>query len=269
MQRHLNSAATGRPDWDWLSRVRAEHLPRTVPRLLVLGCGSGYLERALVRDDAVGTVRILATDPRPEAVDLAARQAQQLGLSRIEYARLDPESEALPEGPWDLILAADFLHHVQDAERVLAAAGRGLAPRGRFVFHEYTGPNRFQHSAERLEIVRRYFPLLPDRVRADPSTGELLWRRDRLDPERLARELPFEAAASETLVPLARRILVPEAEMSGGEGLLHPLLSGLVYAYRGEDEPLFEVLCAAEEHLTATGQLAPLFTIFVGGPRGR
>jgi SAM-dependent methyltransferase len=238
LQRHLNRTATGRPDWDWLTRVRAEFLPPNVARVLVLGGGSDYLERALLRYDGIGTVRIL-----------------------------DPERDPLPDGPWNLILAADFLHHAKDVEPLLVEAGRALAPRGRFVFHEYTGPNRFQHPEERMAIVRRYFPLLPDRIRADPATGEILWRRERTDPDRLARELPFEAASSEALLPLARRIFVSEAELPCGGGLLHPLFSGLVCAPRAEDEPLFEVLGAAEAHLTANGLLAPLFTVFVGAPR--
>src|SRR5206468_6859757 len=51
LQSHLNRAATGNPDYDWLSYVRALHLPAALERTLVLGCGSGVLERALIRKD--------------------------------------------------------------------------------------------------------------------------------------------------------------------------------------------------------------------------
>ena len=95
----------------------------------------------------------------------------------------------------------------------------------------------------------------------------LLWRRERMDPARLARENPREAAASETILPLARRMFLAETELSGGGGLLHPLLSGLARNFRPgsrEDERLLGLLCEAEAAAVSAGALAPLFTVFVG-----
>jgi SAM-dependent methyltransferase len=265
LQAHLNRAATGHAGVDWLSHVRAEHLPARVPRTLVLGCGHGFLERALARYAGIGA--ILATDGDPASVEIAAKAARREGFASIAHARLNLGGDPLPQGPWDLVMAHDVLHHVPDAESVLRAVREALAPGGRFVFWEYTGPARFQHGDAAMEIVERYFRLLPERIRTDPETGHVLWSRGRVDPERLARESPREAAASDTLRPLARRFFARDAELSGGEGLLHPLLSGLEGHFRAgsaEDERLLQVLCAAEEHATSLGILSPLFTVFVG-----
>ncbi len=265
LQRHVNRTATGNPDGDWLSHVRAEHLPRTVARTLVLGCGNGFLERALARQAGIG--EILATDPDGAAVEAAAKAARRTGLATVAYERIDPDRDSLPEGPWNLVLANDLLHHVADPERLLRSIREGLAPGGHFVFSEYTGPNRFQHGAATLEIVERYFRLLPDRIRTDPDSGRVLWRHEPVDAARLAREHPAEAAASDALRPLARRLFSVQAELSGGGGLLHPLLSGFARNFRPgspEDERLLEVLCAEEARATALGMLAPLFTAFVG-----
>ncbi len=204
LQRHLNRTATGNPDCDWLSHVRTAYLPRRVDRTLVLGCWYGFLERALARHAGIG--EILATDTNPAAVEAAEKVARRSGLAAIAYRRLDPESEALPEGPWNLVLANDFLHHVADLEPLLRAIRDVLAPGGHFVFSEYTGPPRFQHGAVTMEIVERYFRVLPDRIRTDPDTGRRIWRHEPVDAARLARELPSEAAASDTLLPLARRL---------------------------------------------------------------
>jgi len=268
LQRYLNRTATGDPECDWLSCVRREHLPRRLERTLVLGCGNGFLERALVRHDGVGA--ILATDADPTAVEAAARQARRSGLISIAYSVLDPSRDALPAGPWNAILANDLLHHMPEIEALYARIHDALAPGGRFVFSEYTGPSRFQHPDESIEIVQRYFRLLPDRWRTDPDTGVTSWRRERIDAARLARESPFEAAGSDRLLPAARRAFAAQAELSGGGGLLHPLLSGFARNYRegsSEDERLLEVLCAAEEHLVSLRQLAPIFTVFVGRRR--
>ena len=265
LQAHLNRTATGRPDYDWLTFVRAEHLPARVPRTLVLGCGNGFLERALARHS--GIEEILATDRDAASVEAAASAARREGRSTIAYRRLDVERDDLPDGPWDLVLANDLLHHVAELEPLLRRIRDVLAPGGAFVFSEYTGPRRFQHDAAAQEMVERYFRTLPEHIRKDPDTGRSLWNRSHVDAERLARESPDEAATSDMLVPLARKLFRSETELSGGEGLLHPLLSGLARNFRPasrEDERLLSVLCAAEENATALGILRPLFTIFVG-----
>ena len=269
LQAHLNRTATGNPDLDWLSFVRSAHLPARIPRTLVLGCGNGYLERALSRHS--GIEHILATDVDDSALALAANAARREGRSRIEYRRLDVDNENLPRGNegkgWDLILANDLLHHVAGIEPLLRGIRDALAPGGRLVFSEYTGPRRFQHDAVTQEMVQRYFRLLPEHIRRDPDTGRTLWNPPAIDPERLARDNPREAAASDTLLPLARKLFRAEAELSGGGGLLHPVLSGLARFFRpgsSEDERLLAVLCAAEEHATAGGILRPLFTVYIG-----
>jgi SAM-dependent methyltransferase len=265
LQAHLNRTATGNPRYDWLSFVRAEHLPPRVPRTLVLGCGNGFLERALSRHS--GIEEILATDPDSVAVESAANAARREGRSTIAYRRLDVETESLPGDGWNLILANDLLHHVAAIEPLLRSVRDALAPGGRFVFSEYTGPRRFQHDAAAREMVDRYFRLLPEHIRKDPDTGRPLWNRPPVDADRLARESPSEAAASDALLPLARKLFRPDAELSGGGGLLHPLLSGLARNFRPgsrEDERLMGVLCAAEEKATALGILRTLFTVFVG-----
>ncbi len=268
LQRHLNRTATGDPACDWLSFVRREFLPRRLERTLVLGCGNGFLERALVRTEGVGA--ILATDPDPATVEAAAREARRAALATLAYAVLDPARDPIPAGPWDAIIAHDLLHRAPAIESIFARIHDALAGNGRFVFSEYTGPPRFQHSDAAMDVVGRYFRLLPDRWRADPDTGSRSWRRDRLDAARLARETPLEAAESDQLLPCARRAFRAEAELSGGGGLLHPLLTGLARNHRSgssEDERLLEVLCAAEAHLTSLGILSPTHTVFVGRRR--
>jgi SAM-dependent methyltransferase len=265
LQAHLNLTATGRTDCDWLSHVRATHLPARVPRTLVLGCGNGFLERALARQDGIG--EILATDPDAASAEAAAKAARREGFASITHARLDPGQEPLPGSGWNLILAHDLLHHLPSPETVLRAIRDALAPGGQFVFSEYTGPPRFQYDDVTLEMVERYFRVLPDRIRRDPDSGQPLWRRERVDAVRLERESPHEAAQSHRLLPLARRMFGVDAELSGGGGLLHPLLSGFARNFRAgspEDERLLDVLCSVEAHATSLGALSPLFSVFVG-----
>ena len=266
LQRHLNLTATGDPNQDWLSHVRLRHFSASARRILVLNCGLGYLERALARQG--GRVEILAVDANPDAVARARLQAERHHLPSISYAVLDPEHDALPAGPWDAVLAEGLLHHTLGLEELFARVHAELSPRGRVAFSDYTGPARFRHAEQTWEMVDRYFRLLPEHVRRDPESGHIAWSRERPDPARLARETPAEAARSEEILPLARREFARCAELSGGGGLLHPLLSGLATRFRlDEDERLFEVLCAAEAELAAAGLAPPIFTVFIGERR--
>jgi SAM-dependent methyltransferase len=266
LQRHLNRTATGDPSQDWLSHVRMHHLGATVRNVLVLNCGFGYLERALARQG--GIARIVAVDADPDAVARARLQAERLHLPVISYAVFDPERDPLPAGPWDAVLAEGLLHHLLGLEDLYARIHAELSPRGRVVFSDYTGPARFQHGEQTWQMVDRYFRLLPEHVRRDPQSGRVEWSREHVDAARLSRELPAEAARSVEILPLARRAFARRAELSGGGGLLHPLLGGRAIRFRaGEDERLLEVLCTAEAELAATGVLPSIFTVFVGERR--
>ena len=161
-------------------------------------------------------------DADPAAVERARRQAERAGLAAISYAVFDPERDALPDAPWDAVIASDVLHHVLALEELFARVHAALAPGGRFVLVEYVGPNRFQYSEERLDLARRYFRLLPERLRRDPDGPRV--RRDRIDPARLERERPAEAARSE-LCPSRAGPSFPRPSTRRRRAL-HPVLSG-------------------------------------------
>jgi SAM-dependent methyltransferase len=165
------------------------------------------------------------------------------------------------------VIVHNVLHHAADPEALLRRLDAALAPGGRLVFLEYVGPDRFQYPDERMDVVRRYFRLLPERLRRDPDTGRAIRWRERPDAGRLAREHPNEAALSTRLLALARRTFAEEAFYPAGGGLLHPLLSGLERNFgadHADDERVLAVLCAAEARLEAEGLAPDDFAIFVG-----
>ena len=271
VRRYLHRLATGNPDCDWLTAVRFRYLPALIRRALVLGCGSGWLERALTLDKT-GVRAIVACDAAAETVERARARAAEEGKGNIEYRVVDLEHEALPEGPFDAIIANDVLHHITGLERLYGRIHHALAPQGRFVFNEYVGPNRFQYDDERIELINRYFRLFPDRLRWDAVTNSCLWRRTRVDARKLAEEDPTEAVRSEEVLPLARAAFSVVAEIPYGGGLLNPLLFGVIAGFKpgqAEDDRLLEILCAAEDRLTETSALEPDFHIFVGERRNR
>jgi SAM-dependent methyltransferase len=264
VRRYLHRISSGHPACDWLTYVRANNLPPVVRRALVVGCGTGWLERALANKGGFG--EIVACDDA-DIVDRARRQAEAARLTGLRYRVVDLERDPLPEGPFDAVFANDILHHVINLEEVYSRIQEALAPSGRFVFNEYVGPNRFQYSDARMDLVNRYFRLFPDPLRRDPAAGGLSWKRGRIDEAKLAAEDPTEAVRSEDVLPLARRTFRVLREYPYGGGLLHPLLFGIISNFREnepEDDRLLEVLCTAEEYLTSNELLEPDFMIFVG-----
>ena len=268
VRRYLHALVSGDPACDWLTWAEHAHLSAGLDRALVLGCGSGWLERAIA---GRGRFRsIVACDFAAETISRARQAAEAEGVGGIEYHVLDLENEALPEGPFDAVFANDVLHHIKGLEPLYTRIHSVLAPRGRLIFNEYVGPNRFQYSDERMALVNRYLRVLPDRLRWDPLTGKLLWKRERADVDQLVWDDPTEAVRSEDVMPLARRFFRPEKEYLYGGGLLNPLLFGIVTNFRAGDpwdDMLISRFCAAEERLTDAGKLEPDFRIFVGARR--
>jgi SAM-dependent methyltransferase len=268
LQRHLNHAASGDPGVDWLTHVRSRHLAARIPRTLVVGCGEGHVERALVRMPGVG--EILAVDADAVVLEKARRRTRSLAMASVAHAVWDPDLQPPPEGPFDAVLVQGVLHHAADPEGTLRALRSVLSPRGRIAFLDYVGPNRFAYPEAAQAIARRYSRMLPERLLRDPRSGSREWRPAFPDPAELARSHPREAARSEDLLGLARRVFREESVRGAGGALLHPLLSGRegnFGADRDGDERVLAVLCAAERHLLEDESLRDPFALFVGRPR--
>jgi ubiquinone/menaquinone biosynthesis C-methylase UbiE len=106
------------------------------PMWLELGAGEGAFTLALA--DVLGPGgTILASDRDDRAVrEAVARVRTRFPATTIESRTFD-FTEALPDGPFDGILAANSLHFVRDREATLRAIRRALVPGGRLVVVEY------------------------------------------------------------------------------------------------------------------------------------
>ena len=268
VRRYLHFLVSGTYECDWPTWVRAHHLPERVERVLVLGAGSGWLERALAKKEGIGS--IVACDFAAATVASAEAAARAEGLGQIRYAVCNLESEPLPEGPFDAVFANDVLHHITDLEGLYGRIHQALALEGKLLFNEYVGPNRFQYGDDRMALINRYFRLIPDHLRFNPYWGGLFWNRWRTDPVKLAENDPTEAVRSEDVLPLARKFFETEKEYSYGGGLLNPLLYEIVGNFdeaKDYDRGLLQLFCDAEDRLFRSGRIEPDFKIFVGRRR--
>jgi predicted nicotinamide N-methyase len=85
-------------------------------RVLELGAGLGLPSLAA----ALGGADVLATDWADDAVELLRANAERNGISlRAEVVRWDEPEALLREAPWPLVLGADLLYELRNADTLL------------------------------------------------------------------------------------------------------------------------------------------------------
>jgi malonyl-CoA O-methyltransferase len=136
----IRDAFAAAPDYDGQARVQREvagrlaariaalGLPST-PRVLEIGCGTGFLTSALA-DTGLGG-EWLVTDIAPEMVERCRARlgAPQHGRS-LDFAVLDGEHGTPGGGPFDLICSSLAVQWFDDAPGALARMAGWLAPGG-------------------------------------------------------------------------------------------------------------------------------------------
>lgn len=139
----IRRAFAGAPDYDAHARVQrdvADALAARIagldlvenPRVLEIGCGTGFLTGALAEAGIAGDW--LVTDIAPEMVERCrARMTGMQGGPTIRFDVLDGEHGALDEGPFDLICSSLAVQWFDDAPAALARLAARLAPGGHLV----------------------------------------------------------------------------------------------------------------------------------------
>jgi ubiquinone/menaquinone biosynthesis C-methylase UbiE len=97
--------------------------------VLELGCGTGSTALA----HAPYVRHILATDISSAMIDIARRKAGAENIENVTFETRAAADHDLGESRFDVIMAHNLLHLLEDPEAVIAAAHRGLKPGGVFV----------------------------------------------------------------------------------------------------------------------------------------
>lgn len=106
------------------------------PRALELGCGYGDL----ALDLAARGLDVTAIDLSAERIAAARARAP---AGNPEFLAGDLNLMRLPDGPFDVVVAHDALHHLVSLDHVLAEVGRCLSPGGALLVYDFRGMGRF------------------------------------------------------------------------------------------------------------------------------
>lgn len=168
---HLNERATGDPARDWLSSWAHRWFVGDALRVLVLGCGEGWLERAVAQWPFVA--RIDAVDFAEHAIARARDAAKD--IPKIHYGVLDLNRDELPPDTYDVVVAHSVLHHVEHLEHAYPQLERTMKRDATLIVNEYVGPNRFQFSDDVLSIMNALLQCIaPGEVRTRPRVDRMV-----------------------------------------------------------------------------------------------
>jgi tRNA (cmo5U34)-methyltransferase len=126
------------PDYERLQdEVAKASAGRAVTRVLDLGAGTGETSRRVLA--AHPRARLVALD---ESEGMLAAAREHLPEARVEFVVRRLEDE-LPAGPFDLVVSALAVHHLDAAGKadLFARVARVLAPGARFVLADVIVPD--------------------------------------------------------------------------------------------------------------------------------
>ena len=207
---HLQRRATGEPLTDWIGHLAAWH-GRPFAKALVLNCGNGWVERALVDRGVVAEA--VGIDIAP---DLLAAATAAAGDRPLRYHQVDVNEASFPEGGYDLVVNHAAGHHISHIDRVFRALAALLRPEGVFVSWDYVGPHRNQYPGDMWEAAHRVNVTLPAELRS-PMHYPLL--------EEMLTGDPTEAVHSELVMEVMRRYFTFEHERALGGAIAYLLLT--------------------------------------------
>lgn len=136
---YLELMRTEVPAFDELqTRVAAASRGLEVTRILELGTGTGETASRVLRDHP--RARLTGIDVSAEMIAAAERL---LPADQIDELAVGALQDPLPEGPFDLVISALTIHHLDGAAKadLFERVARVLRPNGRFVMGDVIVPS--------------------------------------------------------------------------------------------------------------------------------
>lgn len=261
----LNRRITGDPAVDQVVHFRDRFCAAPRRSALSLGSGSGHLE---IRMAEVGVCdRMLGVDISEPRVQEAMGRVPPAFTGRVTFEVVDLESWH-PAERFDLVVARDVLHHVEDPAAWCARINELLTDDGLLYVHDFIGPARFQWTDRQLRIINRLLDRLPDRLRYDivEANGTLRAPVGRPDIERFIAADPSEAIAPRTIPAALEAHLEPVVVKPYGGAIFHQFFNRIMGNFV-EDDDLVRMIMELDFILTDEGTLEPDYLWGVYRPR--
>lgn len=223
-------------------------------RGLTIGCGTGRLERALLKRGICQSFH--GVDISEQAIADARRIAAKENLS-VSYEVGDLNFIQLPPKSFDLVVAQTSLHHVLFLEHVAAESYKTLKNGGYLWIHDFIGETQGQYDRRRLAIINELLSVLPEKFRLNRINGQKVTKIVVPTPGRLGS--PFEKIRSEEIIPIFEQWFTIEWRREFGAflHLVAPPGTRAAYVENGDTKALFEVLILLDSLCIEEGVVKP------------
>ena len=165
-------------------------------RVLSLGCGTGNLERELLKFPNVK--KIDAYDISSDSLEVA-REKIFLHPRKdvVHYREANLNDQSFTHEGYNLVVAQECIHHIQNLENLYENISSSLMPGGIFLQYEYIGPNRFQFEDYIISLINSILNILPPRFK----NRERYIKTTLYD---IIQADPSEAVRAQDIVPLTK-----------------------------------------------------------------
>jgi ubiquinone/menaquinone biosynthesis C-methylase UbiE len=157
---------------DWLEIwFRNKYLNGKFPveNCLSLCCGHGERD---IRIAELGYFKnCLSLDISEGALNIAKKNANDLGLSNINYQVADLNTFILPENTFDLVYVGAGMHHILNLDHLVNQIYKSLKTGGIFFCDEYVGPNYSNLTNRHREIINAIIHLIPKELKNAVETN--------------------------------------------------------------------------------------------------
>ena len=98
-------------------------------RVLELGCGTGSTALLL----AENVDHITASDLSEKMIQVGRDKASEQGITNVSFVRSDVLGNAIDDGPYDVVMAFNLIHLLEDPRAAIARVSQLLEPGGLFI----------------------------------------------------------------------------------------------------------------------------------------
>jgi len=257
VSRRINERISGDPTRPWYEHF-AKVSERTFERALILNCGNGWVERELLSSGLI--LEAVGIDYSDDLLAQARRAAAEAGLP-LTYEKVNVNTAAFPQGPFDLVVNHAAAHHIAAIDRVFRELCRVLPDDGWFVCFDYVGPHRNQYTPEAWEELWAVNRRLPASLRQDLRYPHL--------PTMLATD-PTEAIHSELILDTFHRYFTVGEHTPLGGAIAYPLLTHNTRLFEATDaagqSACVDRILEADDRFLAAHPDSSLFAYFSGTP---
>jgi len=265
-----NYLVTGKRSYHYLSYFKDKYLSHKKPIIASLGCGSGHLERTLIKDFHYEYEEIHGFDINHHLIEFANQQSQKLHLKNVHYFLMDLDKPQLSPSYYDLIIFFHSLHHVENLEESLQAVKKALKNNGFLLIVDFIGPTRFQWSDKQIEITQELLDLLPLKYKKSLSyPSSVLNHKTKIirpSPDQVVQGDPSEAVRSSDILRIVtNEFTIIEKKCMGGTllSLLLHNIAGNFDESNDADRTIILLLQKIEELVLKAFILEPNYVFIV------